>query len=127
QRRLPGVPVRIDKPRQHDEIGCMDMLCVRYLQLRRDGGNPPALDQDVATAQVADRAIHAEDAAAGEKLQVSHRRSSAPGSSSPIQATCPSGRTRTCGASASRSGTASTWARDGPALPKWTKLWRRSI
>ena len=64
QRGLPGVPVRIDETGQDNEIRRIDMLRVRHLQLRRDRCNPSTLDQDVAAAQVADRAIHAEDAAA---------------------------------------------------------------
>ena len=67
QRRLPGVHVGVDQARQHEMPGAIDDLGALRRELRRDRGNPVALDQHVAGRQHAERRVLRDDDAGAEK------------------------------------------------------------
>ena len=67
QRRLPGVHVGVDQARQHEMPGAVDDLGAVRRELRRDRGNPVALDQHVAGRQHAERRVLRDDDAGPEE------------------------------------------------------------
>ncbi len=66
QRRLPGVHVGIDQPRQHEVAAAVDRLGIG-LQGRRDGSDAAALDQHVAFGQHAEGWVLRDDDAGFEQ------------------------------------------------------------
>ena len=63
QLAFPGMAVAIDQARHDNAIAGVDHLCARGIDLRRDGQNFGALDQDIAFRQVADLGVHRHDRA----------------------------------------------------------------
>jgi hypothetical protein len=73
QHRPPHVSVGIDEARQDDAVCPIDHLCAVGGEVAADGGDPVALDTDVAVTDRPQCLIHREDAGtANERLFVRH-------------------------------------------------------
>ena len=67
EERLPGVPVRIDKTRNGDHAARVDRLVSGRVDHGADRGDLVVLDQDVASAKIADLRVYAQDGRVGDE------------------------------------------------------------
>src|SRR6516225_5357655 len=68
--RFPGMAVAIDKAWYDDGVDRLDHLCASGIDLRGDGGDLCAFNQQIAFHQIADLGIHGDDGAAFEENAV---------------------------------------------------------
>ena len=64
--------MRVDEARDHDAVGGIEHFCVVQFDPCRDLGDAVALDQDVATVDVTDSGIHAQDMTASDEHALRH-------------------------------------------------------
>jgi hypothetical protein len=67
---FPGMPVAVDKPGHNYRILRVDHLRARGIQLRGDGSDFLAFDQQVPSYEIADLRVHADDGAALQQDEV---------------------------------------------------------
>jgi len=62
-RRLPGVPVRVDETRHDNHSRCVDLFRLGHSEATSDLDDRAVLDDDIAHRDVADVGIHRDDEA----------------------------------------------------------------